>query len=675
MNSELESVIRRILRRSDARPGRIVVAIIQKTGRALREGGLMKIARGLLTDVALYEIAVDEDCRINNAYVDVTDLRSNDPFRISFRVRVKARRENAVGVAEALHDIELTPSQVFFREVQNYLNALLEHSARQDLRSVEERIESNSFAWQAEIARMVADRFHLDIELVFDTSRSVDSRATAILKSISNIGDIEVEVKVEPHHSQGSSDEVRIKLVYIIGGVVPDQLSNFLNLEDAPFPTEHLRKDLLNWSLEALRGRSALELYRLNQQLPASSILRREVETYVARLAGSHYGVAVSLKSIHRDNAEMDTMERAFSPGSQERQAQLESFRRAIEELAIESDDESRRKYLRSRRESLWRSIQEANSSGEDSQRLEKELEAVGREAQAANKHSIRNRLLPLVSGKSTGEAPVDFSIIAPNQIPAGSNFIVEVWVTPSGERARMLEQATRPGRMIERGGRSQVNLERGSITIILKLPDFEVAEPMEILGWNGDIQNVGFVVKAPTTLAPGIYSGFAKLMRGRIPFVSITFDLEVASAEAGVDQAPKSLSARVQRIAHAFASYASQDRSEVLRRVQGIQAAGTKVFLDIVSLRNGDDWEKTLYREIDASDGFFLFWSRSAAKSSMVEREWRYALEQRGIDFISPVPLEDPRLVDPPAELRSKHFNDMLLSFIKAEDSHSARL
>jgi hypothetical protein len=51
------------------------------------------------------------------------------------------------------------------------------------------------------------------------------------------------------------------------------------------------------------------------------------------------------------------------------------------------------------------------------------------------------------------------------------------------------------------------------------------------------------------------------------------------------------------------------------------------------------------------------------------VEREWRYALQRRGLDFINPLPLEDPRLVKPPAELKSKHFNDMLLAFIKAEE------
>ena len=238
-----------------------------------------------------------------------------------------------------------------------------------------------------------------------------------------------------------------------------------------------------------------------------------------------------------------------------------------------------------------------------------------------------------------------------------------------------MLAEATRSGRMIERGNRSHINLERDTvITVLLKLPDFEVPDPMEMLGWDGDIRNVSFIVKAPAALAPGVYPGIAKLMKGQLPFASIAFDLAVTSPTAKVEAPPEPLKARVQRIARAFASYASQDRAEVLRRVQGIQATGMDVFLDVVNLRSGQDWERAIYHEIDTSDGFFLFWSRNAAQSNWVEREWRYALKQHGLEFISPLALEDPRLTQPPAELSKMHFNDMLLAFIHSEDAIAKR-
>jgi serine/threonine protein kinase len=268
---------------------------------------------------------------------------------------------------------------------------------------------------------------------------------------------------------------------------------------------------------------------------------------------------------------------------------------------------------------------------------------------------------------RASSAMPADFAVVAPTAIEPGRHFVVEVWVGPSDGSDAMMREATRRGRMVERGGRSHIDLKRDTlVTVVLQLPDFELAGAVETLGWQGDIRNVGFMVKAPSGLAPGLYPGQAKLMQGQVPFASIWFDLEIGQSGAA-ESTP--LPSRIRRIARAFASYASQDRAEVLRRIQGIQAAGTDVFLDIVSLRSGEDWERTLYREIGTCDGFFLFWSRNASASPWVEKEWRYALAERGLAFINPLALEDPRLVKPPPELSSKHFNDMLLAFISNEE------
>jgi len=261
-----------------------------------------------------------------------------------------------------------------------------------------------------------------------------------------------------------------------------------------------------------------------------------------------------------------------------------------------------------------------------------------------------------------------DFAVVASRVVKPGSNFVVEIWVAQSSDHDKMITEATRSGRMVTRGNRSHVNVVQDAlITVILKLPDFEVREPIEVLGWDESIRNASFIVKAGPSMAPGLYPGVMKLMIGQVPFASILFDLEIATVNRA--ETPRPLETRFERVARAFASYASPDRAEVLRRVQGIRAAGTDVFLDVIALRHGEKWEPALYREIDASDRFFLFWSRNAASSSWVEQEWRYALDRRGIDFIDPLPLEDPRHVPPPKELSSKHFNDMLLAFITSEE------
>jgi hypothetical protein len=106
------------------------------------------------------------------------------------------------------------------------------------------------------------------------------------------------------------------------------------------------------------------------------------------------------------------------------------------------------------------------------------------------------------------------------------------------------------------------------------------------------------------------------------------------------------------------------------LGRIQGIQkvAPNINVDLDVVTLRSGQYWEKELWKLIPSKDVFYLFWSRNAAKSGWVEKEWKCALETRGIDFIDPIPLETPEQVPPPPELSSKHFNDWVLAYMRGK-------
>jgi hypothetical protein len=67
------------------------------------------------------------------------------------------------------------------------------------------------------------------------------------------------------------------------------------------------------------------------------------------------------------------------------------------------------------------------------------------------------------------------------------------------------------------------------------------------------------------------------------------------------------------------------------------------------------------------------LFWSRHAQHSNWVEQEWRYGFRQKGLGFIDPVPLVDPRKAPPPAELAEhKHFNDWTLIYSEYEKSLS---
>jgi TIR domain len=121
-------------------------------------------------------------------------------------------------------------------------------------------------------------------------------------------------------------------------------------------------------------------------------------------------------------------------------------------------------------------------------------------------------------------------------------------------------------------------------------------------------------------------------------------------------------------RAPSAFASYATIDRAEVIRRVQGIRAwqPGLDIFVDFHSLYVGEFRRERILEEIRKRDRFLLFWSSAARESKEVEYEWRAALEEHGIGVITPVPLQPPDEVSPPVELGALHFGDYYLEYLR---------
>jgi hypothetical protein len=103
------------------------------------------------------------------------------------------------------------------------------------------------------------------------------------------------------------------------------------------------------------------------------------------------------------------------------------------------------------------------------------------------------------------------------------------------------------------------------------------------------------------------------------------------------------------------------------------LRLVGITYFQDLLSIEPGQRWAQQLYRHIDTSDVLFLFWSTPAKRSKWVTKEWRYALKQKGLDFIKPVIIEGPPPVPPPRALAKLHFNDWLQYVIHAEEAARA--
>jgi hypothetical protein len=291
---------------------------------------------------------------------------------------------------------------------------------------------------------------------------------------------------------------------------------------------------------------------------------------------------------------------------------------------------------------------------------------------------------------------PVDCTVFAPPRVARGDS----LWVQVFAHRPEQAEQASSLAQEMDdqarrRGFKSlEVGIERGTrLTFHLHVPGISFAAPSDSLLWEGRPAYVQFIAKAPLDLALGNVFGRVTVSRDALPVGSIMFRLEIVEKN-GQPPAPNTLLGQThprrrspllpvgdvtRRYHKAFISYASQDRSEVLKRVQMLRLARIRYFQDVLKLEPGDRWERKLYRHIDRSDLFLLFWSTNAKESKWVLEEARYAIKRKGGDDSAPpdmipVIIEGPPVPEPPADLAHLHFNDYLIYFMAPAQAAATR-
>jgi hypothetical protein len=213
--------------------------------------------------------------------------------------------------------------------------------------------------------------------------------------------------------------------------------------------------------------------------------------------------------------------------------------------------------------------------------------------------------------------------------------------------------------------------IKRGAVlTFNLTMPELEIDEPSQSLIWRGRPDVVQFGVAVPKAFKPGDIIARVDVSKGTIPIGRLRFTVKILT-EAAIPNI-EAVTAKMRRYEQAFISYSSKDRPEVLKRIQMLDELGPKYFMDQVTLKRGEKWEKRIYEYLDKCDVVYLFWSKAARRSPWVKKEIMYAKQrQAGNDEappdIVPIPIEGPPIVKPPAELSYLHFNDNFLYFINA--------
>ncbi len=272
----------------------------------------------------------------------------------------------------------------------------------------------------------------------------------------------------------------------------------------------------------------------------------------------------------------------------------------------------------------------------------------------------------------------VDCSVYAPPSAPRGATVLVQVFLHVPEQAARVHDLATMMDTTAALKGVQTLSasIARGTkVDVYVSAPELGIEEPAQTFIWRGEPVFCQFLVTLP---AQGTNARFYPVVRlsvggglvGRIAFgIEVIEGPQAAEAALNTTQSvPSGLNAH--RYRRAFLSYASQDRREVLKRAQALEAAGVTFFHDVLSLEPGARWEKELYKHIDSCDLFLLFWSKHAASSRWVIQEAEYAKARQnaeGLPDIIPIMLDGPPPQTPPSSLNEIHFNDRISYFIAA--------
>ncbi len=259
----------------------------------------------------------------------------------------------------------------------------------------------------------------------------------------------------------------------------------------------------------------------------------------------------------------------------------------------------------------------------------------------------------------------VEFSVFVPKNINPKSSFLLDIWAYLPTDYQFVCSRAKELDRDLNIGLKKGVPVTSGStLTVTIEIPLFKVLDPIDTIIWQGEPTNTSFIVEVPGNLCAGTYPGKANVLVNGLCIAKIQFLISLFSSS---DQKYINSSVKQSYVHSAFASYASENREEVLYRIQGMKKVvpDLDIFTDILSLRSGQNWKEELRKHVPTKDTFFLFWSQFAARSVWVEREWKLALHGRGLDYIDPIPLEEPDIAPPPRELSTLHFSDVYLAHI----------
>lgn len=217
------------------------------------------------------------------------------------------------------------------------------------------------------------------------------------------------------------------------------------------------------------------------------------------------------------------------------------------------------------------------------------------------------------------------------------------------------------------RAARSQrsAGLARGAkLRLIPVAPGLQFNPSQLDVTWQEDVQQHEFRMRAESATPGQSVNGVVQVYQGMVLRGEVPISIFVGQAAAHLDSPDAYARAMARAYRRIFASYSHRDTAVVESCETAARTMGDQFLRDVSLLQAGVEWDPRLIQAINDADVFQLFWSKRAAQSQFVAREWQHALKllPSRPNFIRPVYWSSPLYPTPP-ELNSLHFQQLSLS------------
>lgn len=213
--------------------------------------------------------------------------------------------------------------------------------------------------------------------------------------------------------------------------------------------------------------------------------------------------------------------------------------------------------------------------------------------------------------------------------------------------------------------GDRPAGLQRGAaLRIVPSMAGFQFNPAHLDVKWQEDVQQHEFRMRATSADSGRAANGVVQVYQGLLLRAEIPISIFVGQGAVRADSPDAYQQAIARAYRKVFASYSHKDTPVVESCETAARTMGDNYLRDVNLLQAGVEWDPRLIQAINEADVFQLFWSKRAATSPYVEREWQHALRLLPMreNFIRPVYWSSQVYTIPP-ELNALHFQRLSLT------------